>query len=256
MNGRGAWTDALLDPRGPVPPGLRAHNGSDVARRFAIYRNNVVASLVDALAATFPVVQELVGTEFFRAMAGVFVRSQPPRSPLLVRHGESFPAFVDAFEPARVLPYLGDVARLEWARLDALHAADAAPLAAQDAQDVSASGERIADAQLVCHPALRLLDARHAAVSLWAAHQGEGALEDVDPFAPEAALVVRPVFEVAVIPCDRGTVAFAAALQAGAKFGAAVATGSRLPGFDLTTSLSLLLAHGALRAIVLEELPA
>ena len=67
------WAAALLDPERPAPPGLRAWNGSDPARRFAVHRNNVVASLVSALADGFPVVQALVGEEFFRAMAAVFV---------------------------------------------------------------------------------------------------------------------------------------------------------------------------------------
>jgi hypothetical protein len=250
------WTTALLDPQQPVPAGLRAWNGSDVARRFAVHRNNVVASLVDALADTFPVVQELVGPEFFRAMAGVFVRAQPPRSPLLARHGEHFPAFVAGFEPARTLPYLPDVARLEWARLDALHAADAAPLDRNAAQSALASGDSVADLRLLLHPALRWRDARHAAVSLWAAHQGQGDLALVDPFRPEAALVVRPFDEVRVVRCDRGTVALAAALQRGERFGAAAAIAGAVPGFDLTASLSLLLAHGALHAIVHEEIPA
>jgi hypothetical protein len=251
-----AWTSALLDGGLPVPAGLRAWNGSDAARRFAVHRNNVVASLVDALADTFPVVQELVGAEFFRAMAGVFVRAQPPRSPLLAQYGERFPAFVEGFAPARSLPYLADVARLEWARLSALHAADAAPLDANAAQAAMAAGESVAEWAFACHPALRLLHARHAAVSLWAAHQGEGDLAHVDPFAPEAALIVRPHWEVSVVRCDPATVAFAHALQTGARFGAAASLAAAVPGFDLTASLCLLLAHGALRAIVRPEVPA
>lgn len=254
--GQAGWAAALLDPGHACPPGLRAWNGSDAARRFAVHRNNVVASLVDALADTFPVVQELVGREFFRAMAANFVRTQPPRSPLLARHGECFPAFIEAFAPARGLPYLADVARLEWARLAALHAADAAPLDADAARTALARADRVEDLQLPCHPSLRLLDARHAAVSLWAAHQGQGELADIDPLVPEAGLVVRPQFEVSVVPCDRGTVRFAAALQGGERFGAAAAIGAEAPGFDLTVSLSLLLAHAALRALAIEETPA
>jgi hypothetical protein len=72
---------------------LIAWNGSDPARRFAVYRNNVVVSLIDALADTFPVTQELVGEDFFRAMAGVFVRHAPPTSALLAEYGEGFSGF-------------------------------------------------------------------------------------------------------------------------------------------------------------------
>ena len=74
VGSQAAFAAALLYPARPCPPGLHAWNGSDPAARLAVYRNNVVSSLIDALADTFPVVQQLVGEEFFRAMAGVFAR--------------------------------------------------------------------------------------------------------------------------------------------------------------------------------------
>ncbi|MFA7290739.1 MAG: DNA-binding domain-containing protein, partial [Rhodocyclaceae bacterium] len=122
---------ALLDPAQPAPAGLITWNGSDPAQRFGIYRNNVMVSLIEALADTFPVVQTLVGEEFFRAMAREFVRVSPPVSPVLAYYGDEFPAFVEHFPPAASLPYLADVARLEYARVLAFHAADSVPLATE-----------------------------------------------------------------------------------------------------------------------------
>ena len=90
----------LLAPTFQCPPGLTTWNGSDPAKRFGIYRNNVVVGLVDALADTYPVVQALVGEDFFRAMAGVFVRQVPPRTPVLAWYGEGFAGFVEQFPPA------------------------------------------------------------------------------------------------------------------------------------------------------------
>src|SRR5260370_25823441 len=84
-----------------------------------------------ALKSRFPVVEKIVGEEFFAAMARVFVLKQPPRSPLLAIYGDEFAAFIATFEPARELPYLADVARLEAARTHFYHAADAAPLDAR-----------------------------------------------------------------------------------------------------------------------------
>ena len=81
---------ALLDAGLPPPPGLRAWNGSDPARRFGVYRNNVIVSLVGALGDTFPVVRRLVGDDFFDAMAGVHVRAHPPASPVLAHYGAGF----------------------------------------------------------------------------------------------------------------------------------------------------------------------
>lgn len=78
------FATALLDPKAACPSGLQAWNRSDPQPRLAVYRNNVVSSLIGALADTFPVVQALVGVDFLHAMAGVFVRQHPPRSRLLV----------------------------------------------------------------------------------------------------------------------------------------------------------------------------
>src|SRR5919108_3746086 len=90
-----AFADAVRDAslRVPLPVAGAARQTSD--RRFAVYRNNVVASLTSALAERFPVVQRLVGEEFFRAMARAYVTQEPPRSPVLLHYGATFPAFVD-----------------------------------------------------------------------------------------------------------------------------------------------------------------
>ncbi|NWG24643.1 MAG: putative DNA-binding domain-containing protein, partial [Pseudorhodoplanes sp.] len=90
---------ALLDPARGVPPGVIAHTGHRIQKRFAVYRNNVTASLVTALRTRFPVIEKLVGDEFFAAMARVFVLENPPRSPILAEYGDSFPSFLERFAP-------------------------------------------------------------------------------------------------------------------------------------------------------------
>ena len=85
--GQSDWCAALLDPTLPAPAGLRAWNGVDPRSRLAVHRNNVVGGLVEVLAANFPVVQQLVGAAFFRAMAAAYVRQWPPRSCLLSHYG-------------------------------------------------------------------------------------------------------------------------------------------------------------------------
>ena len=89
MSSQSAFAAALLNPDLPCPGGLTTWNGSDPELRFAVYRNNVTVSLIDALADTFPVVQALVGEEFFRAMARVFAQANPPRSRLMAYYGDT-----------------------------------------------------------------------------------------------------------------------------------------------------------------------
>jgi hypothetical protein len=241
---------ALLDPQRACPPGLRAWNGSDPSARLAVYRNNVVGSLVDALADTFPVVQALVGAEFFRAMASVFVRQAPPRSRILAHYGEDLPGFIERFGPARPVPYLADVARLERAYVRAFHAADAAPVAAEVVGLALASGERIGELRLVCHPSLNALSSPYAVATLWVAHQGEGDPAGIDADQPETVIVVRPALQVVVLRAPPGAAGFVAAIQRGAALGAAAAEATDATGaFDLSTTLTLLLRHGALTSI-------
>ena len=133
---------ALLDPTRPCPPGLTVWDRSDPTRRLAVYRNNVLGSLVDGLVSSFPVVQALVGEDFFRAMAAMFVRVAPPCSPVLAEYGGGFANFIASFAPAGGLPYLPDIARLEFARIQAFHAADAPVLSMADATSALADSER------------------------------------------------------------------------------------------------------------------
>src|SRR5467141_1834386 len=164
------FADALLDANRPIPHGITAHNATVPARRFAVYRNNVAVGLVKALKSRFPVVEKIVGEEFFAGMARVFVMKRPPRSPLLATYGDEFAAFIAAFEPARELAYLADVARLEAARTRAYHATDATPvdvgqLAALDAYTVG--GIRVD-----MHPSTEIVRSPHPIVTIWAMNSG------------------------------------------------------------------------------------
>lgn len=241
---------ALLNPSDPCPAGLKAWNGSDPTARLAVYRNNVVSSLIDALADTCPVVQELVGVEFFRAMAGVFVRQAPPSSRILAHYGDGFAEFIEGFEPARSVPYLADVARLELAYVRAYHAADVEPVSDEVIGLALTSGDRIGELCLVCHPSVTVLRSPYAVVSLWAAHQGEGDHVAVDPDHAEAAIVLRPNLDVLVLRLAPGAAEFVAAIQEGERLGdAAGAAMNATAAFDLSASLRLLMSHGALTSV-------
>src|SRR5260370_9497053 len=106
-----SFADALLNADQPIPSGITAHNAAVPSRRFAVYRNNVVMGLGKALKSRFPVVEKIVGEEFFAGMARVFVMKRPPRSPLLPTYGDESAAFIPAFAPSRQRPYIADVAR-------------------------------------------------------------------------------------------------------------------------------------------------
>lgn len=235
---------ALLNPAAPCPQGLVSWNGSDPAQRFGVHRNNVTVSLVEALADTFPVVQQLVGDAFFRAMAGAFVRQSPPVSPVLAWYGDAFADFVAAFPPAAGVPYLADVARLEYDRVVAFHATDAEPVPVAEIAACLNDAAALPALRLQLHPSLQVIDSPFAIASLWGAHQGLGDLASIDPAQPECALVLRHGLSVEIISVPAAAGRFVAALQGGAALGAAVQqAGTDGTPFDPTPVLGLLIGR-------------
>jgi hypothetical protein len=245
MSTQQEFFDALLDSERPCPAGLVSWNHSDPARRFAVYRNNVMVSLIDALADAFQVVQELVGEEFFRAMAKRFVLTHPPRSRILAYYGQEFPAFVEAFPAAASVPYLADVARLEMLRILAYHAADAKVISPSEVAAALADEAGLSELRLHMHPSLAVLRSRHAVVSLWGAHQSLFDIATVVPTVAQTALVVRTGLDVNVVSIDPASGIFFEQLLQGTSLSQAAANASEFPSFDLASSLGTLLRwHG------------
>jgi hypothetical protein len=247
-----SFARALRDPAQPIPCGITAPNAAIPTRRFAVYRNNVVAGLVKALKSRFPAVEKIVGEEFFAAMARAFVRERPPSSPLLATYGDEFAAFITAFEPARELTYLADVARLEAARTRAYHAADATPVGAVEfaALDASAVGSIRVD----LHPSAEIVRSPHPMVTIWAMNSGERELASIDNWHGEDALVVRPYLDVEVRLLPSGGAAFLLALARARPLGeAAAAALADHPEFDLTCNLAGLIDSGLVRNIVVAD---
>jgi hypothetical protein len=103
-------------------------DGIAAANRLTIYRNTFYGTLTNALRLSYPAVHRLVGAEFFEGAAHAFINAHPPRGAYLDEYGSNFADFLACFPTATSVPYLADVARLEWAVTRALHAADATPL--------------------------------------------------------------------------------------------------------------------------------
>ncbi|WMC10872.1 DNA-binding domain-containing protein [Oceanimonas pelagia] len=215
-----AFLHALLDPALPVPAGVAAHPGQRA--RFNVYRNNVRVSLTEALAALFPVCKQLVGDDFFNAMAGIYIEQSPPSSPLLTGYGDSLPAFIEGFAPANRLPWLADMARLELLVQRVQHAADTEPVTADRLQALLTDPERLARQGLQLTPACALLRSAFAVASIWLAHHGEGRLQEIRTATPENVLVLRIGLSVRLLRLADADATFIECLRAGAPLAAAL----------------------------------
>jgi len=217
-----AFAAALGEPERPAPGDiLRPEPGAAQTRRFDVYRNNVTVAAIDALRDNYPAVQTLVGEAFFRACARVYFEHAKPASPVMHHYGSDFGTFLGDFPPARSVPYLGDVARLEFARLQAYHAADAEPIRISDLGAVPE--DRVDRVVLTVHPSVGLVRSPYPVVSLWGASTGLVASETVDMDCAEDALVVRPGLAVETVGLPPGGGAFLGAVMAGCSLGDAAA---------------------------------
>lgn len=243
---------AVLDPDRDVPKGIGRANGGDPLQAFNVYRNNVVASLADALKAAFPITSQLLGEGLQRALMADYARAHPPKSAVMVHYGHGFDDFLREHAATKVRPFLADMASMERLRLDSYYAADAAvfdgSLLATLDPDVLAAGS------FVLHPATRVFTSRFPLASIYqielAQSRGETPAEDrhaINMNESQAVLITRPVYEVFVNRIGLGDAAFLNACNAGSSFDDATEAGFEADTlFDLQTVLSLALTSGSL----------
>jgi len=227
--------------------------GTDVEYASAGYRihvRNVGISLACALADSFPVTARLVGEDCFAALAGSFVAAHPPTRGWLSGYGADFPDFVATYPPLQDVPYLADVARLEWARIVVAGAADEPGL---DLNALAAlEGEVLLGARLALHAGAVLLTTTFPIAEIWQAHQDsdvDAALAHTE-FSGHARdiLVVRSeAFEITHAQLSPWDGIFLRAIVNGAPLSVAWSEADRvLAGYDLTQGLLRLTGARAL----------
>lgn len=246
------FASALTAAQAPMPAEVMAV-GQDVTARWQVYRNNVMASLIAALADTFPVTQALVGEDFFRAMAKAYIQQQLPTSPLLVDYGKDFADFIASFTPAAGLPYLADLARLERLRVDVYHAADAPGITLTTLYDALANPATLSMATMSLHPSVRLFRSEYAVLSLWLAHQQSSERLEIALTQAENILLLRQQAEVVCCCLSDADWQFVAAMARGMTLGEAMlAVNQQAPGWRIEPVLTLLIRYQVMTGLMLE----
>ena len=241
---------ALRDP-GAVPAAARwlAGDAVQAERRLAIYRANVAASIARALGAAYPLIRQVVGEEFFDALARAHLAAQPSTSGDLHDYGASFAGFVAGFAHTQSLPYLPDLARLEWAVHRAYGAADASPI--DTATLAAIPAERQGALRFVLADGSAVIESAHPVLRIWQIHQpGFDGEFGVDWTIGERALVAREGLRVSASALTSGEAAFLRAVLAGEAFadaaGAAFAADADV---DLGALLGRVIAADLITAI-------
>lgn len=228
-----ALIDAHAEPRAAA---LLAD--PEVARaRLRLHRGNIADVQASALGRAFPVVRALVGDEYFAGLCAAYGRAHPSTSGDLHRHGESLPAFVGEIESTAALPYLRDIATLEWAVHRAYFAADATPATPTRVAALS-PGDLLAT-RFAIQPACACVVSRFPIATIWQAHQHDRGIAFPNRLdRAETALVTRPLWRVDVRISSAAEVAALAALRAGADMSGTIRAGLGVDAaFDFAQAL-------------------
>lgn len=245
---------AIVYGEAPSPQIVASYGRYSADVAVEVYRNNFRGNLHDTLASAYPVVEQLVGKDFFRHMTRVFIGQHHSRSGNLHLYGAELASFIASFEPARGLPYLADVAELEWACHCVYFADDAATLDVAMLAQIPA--ERYPDLLLHVHPACRLVRSRYPIAEIWHAHQ-PGAPEDfhidLDSGACNA-LVSRRDGIAQVDDLTDAQASWLQCIQAGIPLEQATATIlEQQPDFELQVTLARLVAQNTIMNFTLGE---
>lgn len=244
-----SFAEAIFSSDAPIPATIRAASGTASTSRFGVYRNNVLASLIGAMAARYPVVRNLLWPDSFDGAARLYVLSEPPRSPVLLHYGDRFPQFLRSIGEGGATDYIADIAELEDARVRAYHAPDIAPLGHERFARLSA--EELPDLRMTLHPSVTLLRSRFPVISAWEA-ASSGAESGEVAWRPEAALIARPFDNVCVWTLPAGAFDFLAAIRDGKAVGEAAAHAmGQEPQFDLAAGFGIMMSA----AIVTDMMP-
>jgi hypothetical protein len=229
-----------------------AGDASLIEQRLAIYRANVAASTTKALVAAYPVCRQVVGETFFDGLARAYQQLVPSVSGDLADHGAEFGAFLSEFPHTQSLPYLPDLARLEWAVHRAYGAQDAQPWDKQ----------RLARIALAQQSAIRfdwaagtaIIDSSFPIARVWLIHQPDFEGEfSVDWSVRERVLVSREGLRVVVSALGAGDAAFIAGSLAGGALGASAEMAlAAEPGFDLGQLLGRLMQSNVFRGFTIK----
>lgn len=216
--------------RAPAPEGFPAG--------LAAYRANVEGNLAAALAGAYPLVRKIVGEGFFAQLCRAYGARHPSASGDLNRYGGGFARFLSDYQEVADLPYLPDVARMEWLAHRAYYARDAdefdpRALAAVPAERYALLRPRLA-------PACALLSSAWPLGRIWAVHQDDyrGAFEVDLRAGPDRILVHRPRWRASVDSLGAGDFQLLEAVARGAQLGTALeAALAAEPAFDPSAAL-------------------
>ena len=218
------WMQARILPAErkvePVPAAvaLNPQGGDPGEARLSVYAQGYEARMEEALAEVYEAVRHVLGRRAFSAMANGYAAGTPSRDYNLSLAGRHLPGFLAAYPLTRKLPFLPDLARLEWSVAEAFHAFEQAPFQAQEAE--SWSEQEWMRTRLVFQDWVRLAESAWPILDIWQArHRPVSEVRVELKGRPQRVLVRRSGFQVSCELLEENKHALLKMLLAGSSLG-------------------------------------
>ena len=196
----------------------RILTGDPADERLCVYSGGYVARMREALEEAYPAVRHVTGARTFSELARSYAARHPSHDYNLSLAGRHLPEFLQTYSLTKELPFLPDLARLEWQVVEAFHAFDQPPL---DPSRLSAvppeDWERL---RLIFQPSVHLLASAWPVLDIWEARDrpiGEVRIDLIN--RPQRILIFRSTLEVRCELLDQPQDAALEALLSGKTLG-------------------------------------
>lgn len=155
--------------------------------RINIYAEMYFARLVDVLKSDFPRVAALLGCERFHEAVSQYLARYPSTHPSLRYLGRCFPRFLEDCATTVDMPFLSDLAALEWGRIEVFDALDVEPLRIEHLQNLASEEWPTLRFQLI--PSLRIIQCRWPVYEIWNVTETEEATAMIANVHPEPTVL-------------------------------------------------------------------
>ncbi|MEA3292735.1 MAG: DNA-binding domain-containing protein [Pseudomonadota bacterium] len=240
------FADHLFGRRDELLSGLINANGLSPERRLQLYHNNVFISLMETLQALYPVVEKLVGEDYFRQAAHRYVEQYPSRNGNILNYGEEFPDFLETAPGLEALRYVPEIAQLEWNVHRVFHAADATSLNPSALTEIPP--EEYVQLVFEPHPASCLAASRYPLFDIWQLATGQSELEQIDlDSGPDWLLILRRDLETELFRLSEGEYRLLSGMAEGKPLGTCYEyAAAQSQDFNLQDALARLFQLGTL----------
>lgn len=217
------WMKGRVQPGHAAEPGetpLNPQGGASGEERMAVYAEGYIVRIREALEEVYEAVRQVLGRETFADLARDYARRHPSRDYNLSRTGRHLPAFLAEHPLARELPFLPDLAALEWAVSESFHAFDQPLVSAAEFSSIPA--ERLGNARLLFQPSVHLAASEWPVLDIWKQRKRPRGEVSVDLAGrPQHVLVFRQGVHVRCEPLEPAQHDLLAGLLAGRTLGEA-----------------------------------